>query len=467
MALRFGFHGADVLGLRERIVRHLRAAGAEYAAEPNGHGADFLIQLDESELPRDVSCGPRYGVWRFAASSPGPLAFWDVYDNLYHLELGLYRNTTDPAMHIPLDRRWIKVDRLSYRRTRSAALDEMARMPADATQGDLDAPAEPIAYVPESAQPPSPLDRARLGCKLLLRNAKYHLLGPFFSETWDVGVVDDPITRFVELDYLPSVRWLPSPGSHRFLADPFLAAADQGLLLLAEDYDLNTGRGKIVQELAPAGQLSGRTSDAIVENCHMSYPFLLLHDGDLYCIPETNEKNGVYAWRWNEAAQSWLDLRAILTDMAVVDPTPVNFEGRWWLFCTDKNDGVDSKLRLFFADSPWGPWTPHARDPVKADIRSSRPGGTPFVHRGRLYRPAQDSSKHYGWRLMLNEVTRISPTEFSEEVVRVLDSGRLGVSGVHTLSGAADKTVIDGRRMRFTPWLAPRILAHKLKRLFR
>jgi hypothetical protein len=68
---------------------------------------------------------------------------------------------------------------------------------------------------------------------------------------------------------------------------------------------------------------------------------------------------------------------------------------------------------------------------------------------------------------VLNEVTRLSPTEFSEEVIRVLDSDRLGLSGIHTLSGAGGKTVIDGRRMRFTPWLAPRILSHKVKGLFR
>ncbi len=43
-----------------------------------------------------------------------------------------------------------------------------------------------------------------------------------------------------------------------------------------------------------------------------------------------------------------------------------------------------------------GPWEPHRRNPVKCDVRGSRPAGTPFVHGGELYRPAQDGSKRYG-----------------------------------------------------------------------
>ncbi len=37
------------------------------------------------------------------------------------------------------------------------------------------------------------------------------------------------------------------------------------------------------------------------------------------------------------------------------------------------------------------PWVAHARNPVKTDARSARPGGTPFVVDGVLYRPGQDS----------------------------------------------------------------------------
>ncbi len=84
---------------------------------------------------------------------------------------------------------------------------------------------------------------------------------------------------------------------------------------------------------------------------------------------------------------------------------------------------------------------------------------------GKLYRPAQDSSKHYGWRLVLNLVTQLTPTEFAEETIRVVDSDRLGASGVHTLSGSAGRTLIDAWRPRFVPGRAVRVLLHKLRKL--
>lgn len=326
-----------------------------------------------------------------------------------------------------------------------------------------------IEFPPAQRQAPSALDLLRLRVKLLLRSGGDQYRGLLYSEAWQVGIVEDSITGFVDSEQLPPVRWLPSPDKTRFLADPFVASTPGGWLLMAEEFDFATGLGKIVQEFSSEGLFAGRMQDVGLQDedgTHVSYPFLLSHGGALYCIPETHQKNGVWAWRWNETSRAWQDPREIVTGVACIDPTPVFFENRWWLFYTDKADGVDSKLRICFADSPFGPWRQHARNPVKTDIRSSRPGGTPFMHRGQLYRPAQDSSKHYGWRLVVNLVTRLSPDEFEEEPVRILDSSRLGANGIHTLSGAGSKTVLDARRWRFTPWLTPRRLIHKFRKLY-
>jgi len=361
---------------------------------------DFLIQLDPSWPAPELLSIPRYGVWRFATPNPGPLAFWDVFDGLYYLEIRLDRLTADPHRCISLDRRWVKVDRLSYCRTLDAVIEEMAGMPAYAAGGDLDNPAEPVAFPPQRIETPSAADLATLRAKILWRNLNDRLRRLLFSNAWRAGVLDAPITRFLELDYLPSVRWLPSPREIGFLADP------------------------------SAG-------------CHMSNPFLLRHEDQLYWIPEAYRKEWGCAWRWNPSSRVWSEMRPLPGGVACIDPMPVFFKGRWWLFYTDKNDGPDSKLRIRYADSPHGPWQPHTRNPVKVDVRSSRPGGPPFVYRGKLYRIAQDCSKMgYGWRLAVNQVTRLAPDEFAEEVIRIIDSERLGVESIHMLSGVGDMTVI-------------------------
>ena len=426
---------------------------------------EFLLQLDqEPPAPQLLQAAPR-GIWRFAWEGPGPLAFWALLDNLYHLEVRLEQLTERPGLRVALERRWIRLVRHSYDQTLDQLFSEMAEMPAYVLQCGPRNDSEPAPFPPSRVVPPTAIDRARLRAKLLSRSLRRQLSALFFSETWRVGTVEAPIESFADLDYLPAPRWLPSPGRNHFLADPFLISHSGGYLLLAEDYDFGTDRGRIVQESSANGRFSGRMREAMAMDCHMSYPFLLRQGDDLYCLPETHQKDGLFAWRWDPVSEAWSGPRPVLSGIACIDATPVYFEGRWWLFCTNHRDGVDHKLHVYFAEKPWGPWKPHARNPVKVDIRSSRPAGTPFLLRGHLYRPAQDSSKHYGWRLCINRVTRLTPLEFDEEPIRVLDSDRLGVSGIHTLSGDRGMCVIDARHPRFTPWRFSGVLRHKMRKL--
>jgi hypothetical protein len=97
---------------------------------------------------------------------------------------------------------------------------------------------------------------------------------------------------------------------------------------------------------------------------------------------------------------------------------------------------------------------PHATNPVKVDAGSSRPAGTPFVHGGELYRPAQDCSKTYGRRIVLNRVIKLTVSEFEEERAAVVnpDSNGPYPHGLHTISSvlnAPNVTLIDGKRIVF------------------
>jgi hypothetical protein len=75
---------------------------------------------------------------------------------------------------------------------------------------------------------------------------------------------------------------------------------------------------------------------------------------------------------------------------------------------------------------------------------------------GELYRPAQDCSKTYGGRVVLNRILRLTPTDFSEAPERFVEPtpGSLYGKALHTLSGAGPRTVIDGKRWRLQ-WPGP------------
>ena len=197
---------------------------------------------------------------------------------------------------------------------------------------------------------------------------------------------------------------------------------------------------------------------------HTSYPYLFEHLGQIYCVPETYQAREVSLYRAEEFPNRWVKVATLIEDLAGLDSTVFQHEGRWWLMATDNDDGPNRKLKAWYASELLGPWKPHAANPVKVDARSARPAGTPFMHNGHLYRPAQDSSREYGGRVILNRVLRLTPTEFREEQAVVIEPDEYGPypDGLHTLSSVGDMTVIDGRKKVFALKNLP-VLMHNLR----
>jgi hypothetical protein len=108
---------------------------------------------------------------------------------------------------------------------------------------------------------------------------------------------------------------------------------------------------------------------------------------------------------------------------------------------------ANTELWLWSAAAFDGPWTPHPQNPVKIDVTSSRPAGTPFVRDGVLYRPAQDCSSSYGGAIVINEVTRLDADWFDERPVGRMEAeaGRYP-TGRHTISFGGGLVAVDGKR---------------------
>jgi hypothetical protein len=199
-------------------------------------------------------------------------------------------------------------------------------------------------------------------------------------------------------------------------------------------------------------------------NGHLSYPFILEREGTVYVIPESASMGRVELYRVNEANEALEHVRTLLEE-PLVDPTLFEHQGRWWLFGT-KPPLTNVALFAFHAEGPFGPFTPHALNPIKLDVRSARPAGTPFRHGADLYRPAQDSSVSYGHRIALNCVHELSPTRFREEVARYIGpiKGPYG-QGFHTISAVGDLTLVDGKRYVRNKAQEDRVRRRKLDRL--
>jgi hypothetical protein len=140
----------------------------------------------------------------------------------------------------------------------------------------------------------------------------------------------------------------------------------------------------------------------------------------------------------------------------------------WWLFFTRKEYDSNINLFAYFSESFDGEYKPHLNNPIKTDISSARPAGTPFMHEGNLYRPSQDSSATYGGAVKINRITKLNPYEFEEVTEKVIfpDRNSLFNKGIHTLSSCGDYTIVDGKRFVFSWysfWYRLKIKAKNLK----
>jgi hypothetical protein len=124
------------------------------------------------------------------------------------------------------------------------------------------------------------------------------------------------------------------------------------------------------------------------------------------------------------------------------DATLHRHNDRWWLFAAGR---YDEELNLYHAPKLAGPWQPHPRNPVKSDVRCSRPAGRLYWRNGALYRPAQISAPREGAGVAINRVLRLTPHDYAERQVE-------RIPGIRSLNQCAELTVVDAvaRRRRFT-----------------
>ncbi|MFP5354845.1 MAG: hypothetical protein ACLGIK_06770 [Gemmatimonadota bacterium] len=247
---------------------------------------------------------------------------------------------------------------------------------------------------------------------------------------------------------LSQYRKLIPPGD-RFWADPFPLRVDGREFLLFEELVFAEDVGHLsVIELGPDGPL-GEPTTVLQRPFHLSYPFTFEFDGQWYLLPEMALEGRLELYRAVRAPYEWVLDRVIMEGPMLMDATLEEIDGKWWMFASEYREGLQpwTDLLVFHADSPFGPWTPHPRNPVVSDVRSARPAGRLFRENGVWLRPAQDCSRTYGGAITLRRITTLSPTDYAEEAASYIAAdGSSGWKGPHTLNAHRGLSAIDLKR---------------------
>jgi hypothetical protein len=425
-----------------------------------GHALDVVLHLGATRLRGPALQVARYGVWSCLhgseqASRGAPLGFWEVMEDAPLTGSGLEILADAPGADRAIYRSWSPTYRYSVHRNRCNVLWKTAQfMPrklrdlhalgeaalAPVAPGAAAPPARPARRPPSSAALLGLLPR--LAIRILGKAARKVLYRNQWTFAWRLESGDRMPDQFQDVQ-------LVIPARGETWADPFPVEHEGHSYLFIEQLPAGARHAHIAVMELDARQRWTAPRPVLERPYHLSYPFVFQLDGAWYMIPETSAAQTVELYRCVQFPDRWALERVLIEGVSATDATLHRADGRWWMFVNVKPPGctTSDELSIYHADALLGPWSPHPRNPVKSDARSSRPAGRLFTWDGELYRPSQDCSRDYGSAIVINRVRHLSLDAYAEEAVHVIaPRWDPRIERTHTLNRAGRLTVIDGFR---------------------
>ncbi len=425
---------------------------------------DVVLRFGFRPLTDESRTIARHGVWSYPLDptrppEAAPPGFWEVMRRSPVTETTLEREGSTGET-VVLYRSLSATDPFSVRRSRDHIRGKSAAFVGRALRDLGECRVAISGQAPEvqgSVPPPGPgqailrpgnLKMLRLGLGLTGRFARDRMWRMCFTEQWALAfILGRPAAP-------PGAFRIIRPPRDRSWADPFPVRHGESYHIFLEEIPRDTGKGHISVMTLDGTGTWGPPVKVLERDDHLAYPFVFEWSGQFFMIPETGANRTIELFRCASFPGTWVLEKVLMRDLAASDATLHQIEGRWWMFVTLANAGARNtweELHLFHADTPLGPWRPHARNPVKSDVRSARPAGRLFQDHLGLLRPAQDCSRRYGYAIVLHRVDRLDPERFEEtEISRILPTWGRSVMATHTYNRVGDLTVVDGllRRRR-------------------
>ena len=425
---------------------------------------DFVLRFGFGILDGEILDCARYGVWSYHHGDPSqfrgqPPGFWEIAKKIPVTGAVLQRLSNKLDGGEILHSGFFKTTFQSYAKTRDTlylgSSSWLKRTCSDiiangyrATAPSFNGATGPVFRQPQNVDM----------LKFLINTVKEffwaQVMFKLFRQNWNCGIIKAPIQVVAGFEgdeqqfrALKSTVWMPT-NRGVFKADPFgyQRKAKGDIRILFELFNWRRKLGSIAC-VNYQDNVFGPIETVLDAPTHLSYPFIFNGNGDEYFVPEHSAAGEISLFRLDTTGKP--DKKTtIFSKSKLIDSTFVRWSGRIWMFSLDETRSKNTDLHIYYADDVEGPWRAHPMNPVKSDVQSSRPGGTPFVHNGKLFRPAQDCSTHYGSAAMINEVKVLTLSDFQEVTVsrvRPLTDGPYSY-GLHTVSAIGHHTLIDGAR---------------------
>ncbi|MFA5971061.1 MAG: hypothetical protein WC780_01820 [Lentimicrobiaceae bacterium] len=420
---------------------------------------DFILRFGFGIIKGDILDAAKYGVWSYHHDDDRkyrgvPTGFWEIMFGDPVNAAILQRLTDKIDSGIILHKAYFATINHSWQANFNNLLQSSTEWPLQVCReienGNTDFLSVPNS--PESTiyKLPDNFQMLRFLLKVAVNKLKFHYHDLFLAEKWNIGIIPKPVENLVKAGNhtLPEPAWLDiSTRKPVYHADSFGFINENQYHIVCEEYNYATAKGVLtsMQIDRKTNQVQKKTI-ALEKDYHLAYPYMFEYENKHYCIPENSEGGNVDLFRYDVSSGKLVFEQTLIENLQAVDPTLIYYEGTWWLFFTDKTS-TNERLHLWYSETLRGPYTTHANNPVKVDIRSSRPAGNPFILDGKLLRPAQDCSIRSGRRIFINQVMKLTPTEFVEEEFAILnpDPASKFRNGMHTFCVTDGAVIVDGK----------------------
>lgn len=227
--------------------------------------------------------------------------------------------------------------------------------------------------------------------------------------------------------------------------DPFVFEYQGKTYIFAETYDAFRSRGTIGY-CRWDGKKFSKWKQIIIEPYHLSYPFVLCKDGQIYIIPESFLNGDVHAYRAVNFPDKWERTETLVDDVKFVDTT--FFESDDFHYAFTYNIAPHKKQLLLFKLSSLKLSECECKL-ITTDDSCARPGGRVFKHNGNLIRVSQNCDGEYGKAITFSQMNKNFWESFDEEQICYIGVGDVRLNrpldyvGIHTYTATEHFEVID------------------------
>ncbi len=427
--------------------------------EIKSYQLDILIRLGFENLNGDILSAARLGIWSYYHGDPYEVrsnlpGLWEVIDRKLETGVILYVMDQDLKFGKNLYRSWIQTYPFSPVRNRnrcfwesSSFLSRQIELLSKLGENRFYAEIEKYNLGSDHPKPmwhqsPSNFGFLWMFAKLLFRDIAEFLLRLTRKEYWWLKYSMNSKQPF-------SVNTCQElvPPQDRFWADPQIIEFDDIYYIFVEEFIYRSRKGNIaVIEMDESGTHKD-SIQILTKEYHLSYPFIFAWKNKYYMIPETSGNRTVELYECIKFPYEWQFKMNLMENVIAVDTTLFYDQEKWWLFTgLTENEGAypEAELFLFYStELLTNKWTSHPLNPIVSDDKNARPAGRIFIENNKIFRPAQDCSKSYGWGININEILDLSETTYLEKTVTKYRPDHGNLVGLHTFSKSGSLIMTD------------------------